>query len=206
MGAFVHSFPCLASSRDCPQPGPAVFGEDRACPQPQLSQSLLVWAHSCESQLPSLGSSGRSGPCSLLQAGKLMSRDIAERLLTLSCYCKNSASPVETEKARRGPHLSLLLPQPLSGLAGPYLIFALYKLRPGVQALNGVHSILCGHLPPVLALRHSVSLLPPPAAEDKEGQGQLGIQAESDYTKGRVKLFSYSGSSHLVVGKVDAPK
>lgn len=49
-----------------------------------------------KSQLPSLGSSSGSGLCSLLQAGKLMSRDIVERSLTLSCYCKSSASPVET--------------------------------------------------------------------------------------------------------------
>lgn len=68
---------------------------------------------------------------------------------------------------------SLLLPQPLRGKAGPYLILALHKLSPGVQALNGVYGILRGHLPPVPALWHSVSLLPPVAAEDKERQGQV---------------------------------
>lgn len=66
-------------------------------------------------------------------------------------------------------------------MAGRYLIFALHKLSPGVQALNGVHGILHGHLSPVLALWHVVSLLAP-AAGDKDrkaqvrGMGREGLQ------------------------------
>lgn len=56
-------------------------------------------------------------------------------------------------------------------MAKSYLILPLHKLSPGVQALNGVHGALHGHLPPVLALWHAVSLLPPAAGvKDTEGQ------------------------------------
>lgn len=79
------------------------------------------------------------------------------------------------EKARRGlPPASLLLP--VSGTAGTYLILPLHKFSPGVQALNGVHRILRGHLSPVTALWHVVSLLPP-AAGSKKGPGQVRIWA-----------------------------
>lgn len=61
---------------------------------------------------------------------------------------------------------------PGGGVAGPYLVLPLHKLCPGVQALDGVHSVLCGHLPPVPALQHAVPLLPP-AAGDKNGQGPV---------------------------------
>lgn len=46
----------------------------------------------------------------------------------------------------------------------PYLVLALHRLGPGVQALDGVHSVLSGHLLPVSALWHAILLLPPPAA------------------------------------------
>lgn len=64
---------------------------------------------------------------------------------------------------------------PVSGMAGVYLILPLHKLGPGVQALDGVHGILGGHLSPVLALWHVVSLLPPAAvSEEGAGQGRCG--------------------------------
>lgn len=82
-------------------------------------------------------------------------------------------------------------PLPVSGRVGKYLILSLHKLGPGIQALNGVHGILQGHLPPVLTLRHAVPLLPP-AAGDQYSQGQryrqggptLGVGLSLCYTQG----------------------
>lgn len=82
-------------------------------------------------------------------------------------------------------------PLPVSGRVGKYLILSLHKLGPGIQALNGVHGILQGHLPPVLTLRHAIPLLPP-AARDQYSQGQryrqggptLGVGLSLCHTQG----------------------
>lgn len=75
-------------------------------------------------------------------------------------------------------HLGLFLPY------DPYLIFPLHKLGPGVQALDGVHSILSRHLPPVSALWHAIPLLPSPTAVDQEGQGQIRAKDREDLSWG----------------------
>lgn len=78
---------------------------------------------------------------------------------------KSPPQPLPSEPCRPGGHQEarsgppLPSSSPASGAAGPYLILPFHTLCPGVQALNGVHSILRGHLPPVPALWHMVPLL-----------------------------------------------
>lgn len=90
------------------------------------------------------------------------------------------------------PHSPPLLPG--GGAAGPYLVLPLHKLSPGVQALDGVHSVLCGHLPPVPALQHAVPLLPP-AAGHQGGQGPVSMVA------GRGHVVTLRVPSYSVVGR-----
>lgn len=61
----------------------------------------------------------------------------------------------------------------------PHLVPSLHKLHPGVNALDGVHGVLPGHIFPVLALGHPVPLMAPccpvpaianPAARDEQGK------------------------------------
>ena len=84
-------------------------------------------------------------------------------------------------------------------MADAYLILPLYKFGPGVQTFNGVHRILCGHLSPVTALWHVVSLLPP-AAGSKRGPGQVRIWAGKAPQRVGVETLSYSGSSAHTCG------
>lgn len=112
-----------------------------------------------------------------MQAGELRSRDGRE------VTCLSAAVP-RALQARWKPNTSkrqLFLYSHQHNLSGPvffspyglYLILSLHELSPAVQALDGVHSVLSGHLLPVSALWHAIPLLPPPAARDEEGQGQV---------------------------------
>ena len=99
MGAFVQSFPCLASSRHCPQPEPAAqqpLVRMEAAPSPNPPSPGWLGPMALNLSFPVWEAVGGLAPTVYMQAGKLMPRDTAERLLTLSCYRKSSASPVET--------------------------------------------------------------------------------------------------------------
>lgn len=60
----------------------------------------------------------------------------------------------------------------------PHLVPPLHRLHPGVNALDGVHGVLPGHIFPVLALGHPVPLMAPccpvPAIANPAARGEQG--------------------------------
>lgn len=120
------------------------------------------------SQFPCLGRPGsHAGREAGAQAGQ-------KNHLAVSCSSQSWAGQAAPEPKQEGAHPAPLLFAYSHGHSwsaagalsaeGLYLIFPLHKLGPGVQALDGVDSILGGHLSPVSALWHAIPLLPSPAA------------------------------------------
>lgn len=152
-------------------------------PPPGQQLTSLLW-RPCQPPAPSpprlrtcgrLGSPGSQMPC-LGRPGSHAGRGAEVQRWQgshLPVSSPSSAGQVQTHrKARRRSSFSALLASACLNLS-LYLILPLHKLCPAVQALNGVHSVLSGHLLPVSALWHAIPLLPPPAARDEKGQGQV---------------------------------
>lgn len=185
MGAFVQSpSPSWSSS------SPACYG-DLVSPQPHPlpdlglvgswvllpDLSFLVWEGLAHRQAGKLGPREHRKVTWLAAAapGALQAR------WTLSSGRRELAQPpssLSTLTDLTCLHLGLFSP------FDPYLIFPLHKLGPGVQAFDGVHGILSGHLPPVSALWHAIPLLPSPTAVDQEGQGQIRAKDREDLSWG----------------------
>lgn len=107
-----------------------------------------------------------------MQAEELRSSDGREVTCVSAVVPRALQGRCKLIESKRWSSFSTLLASACLDL-GLYLILPLHKLRPAVQTLDGVHSILSGHLLPVSALWHAIPLLPPPAARDEKGQGQV---------------------------------